>query len=105
MDDVFELGRNIGVEANRGGGSSIENRFEKNAAGLAAKGKRAGAHFVEHRAEGEKVGAGVEVFAPNLLGRHVSDGAHGAAGTGELLFVERGHGVIWTELAGGAGCG
>ncbi len=33
----------------------------------------------------EEVGAGVEIFAENLFGRHVRNGAQGGAGTGELM--------------------
>ena len=42
----------------------------------------AGYHFVQHRAEGEQVGARIEVFAARLLGRHVCDGADRRTGAG-----------------------
>jgi len=42
------------------------------------KGNRSGGHFVEHGAEGEKVGAGIEFLAESLLRRHVGDGAKDA---------------------------
>ena len=56
--------------------------------GVAAKGQRAGGHLVEHDAEGEQVGAGVEFLAARLLGRHVGDGAQWRAGAGEVLVVD-----------------
>src|SRR5262249_50067055 len=60
-------------------------------AGVAREGDPAGDHFIEHRAKGKDVAARVEFFAASLLGRHVSDGADSAAGTGEQqrLFAHR----------------
>ena len=52
-------------------------------------------HFIEHGAEAEKIGAGVEIFAASLFRRHVGDGADGRAGTGEKQMV--GGGLV-TEL-------
>src|SRR5580704_10439194 len=99
MGDVLQLRRDIGIQADRGSGRSIQNGFEENAAGFAAKRQRAGAHLVEYRAEREKVSARVQVFAPHLLGRHVSDGAERSSRAGELFFVKRNHG---SALAGRA---
>ena len=72
----------------------MQDGFEDCAARLAAEGKDAGGHFVEHRTEGEKIGAGVHCFSADLLGRHVGDGADGGAGAGELFFGHGGRGVV-----------
>ena len=50
--------------------------------------QRARGHFVEDRAEGEKIGAGVEFLGAGLLGRHVGDRAERGAGAGEMLLVD-----------------
>ena len=64
------------------------------------KGRRAGRHFVEHRAEGEQVGAGVEFFAAHLLRRHVGDRAERVPGLVRCSFVR-----WWLALAGVASGG
>ncbi len=51
--------------------------------GCAMKREGAGQHLVKDDAEGPDVGAGVGVLAAQLLGRHVGDGADGAAGVGQ----------------------
>ena len=64
----------------------MQNGFEDDAAGVSTKGKRARRHFVEDDAEGKEIAASVEIFAADLFGRHVGDGAERAAWTGEMLF-------------------
>ncbi len=64
----------------------MQNGFEDDAAGVSTKGKRARRHFVEDDAEGKEIAASVEIFAADLFGRHVGDGAERAAGAGEMLF-------------------
>src|SRR6202034_1647247 len=53
--------------------------------GFSGEGQLAGGHFVEHDGEGEEVGAGVEILAADLFGRHIGDGADGGAGSGDVL--------------------
>src|SRR5580698_4570208 len=60
VDDAFELGREIGIEARRRSGLTIEDGVEDVGGAFAAEGKLAGGHFVEDGAEREKIGAGVE---------------------------------------------
>ena len=86
VDDLFELRRNVGIEADAERRSAIQNRVEDDCRGFAAERQRAGRHLVEHGAEGKQVGAGVEFLAARLLGRHVGDRADGGAGAGEVLF-------------------
>ena len=87
IDDVFEAGGKIGIETDGRRGRAVQDGFENDTAGVATKGERARCHFVEDDAEREEVAARVEVFAADLLGRHVGDGAECAAGAGEMSFV------------------
>ena len=87
MDDLFELGRKSGIEANGRNGRAIENGIVDGGGGVALKRKLAGGHFVEDSAEGEEIGAGVEIPGARLFGRHVGDGADGAAGVSELMRI------------------
>ena len=51
--------------------------------GLALEGQASREHLVEDDPEGPDVGAGVDVLAEELLGRHVGDGPDGTAGAGQ----------------------
>ncbi len=88
VDDVLKLERQVGIQADRHQGSAIQDGVEDHAGSVAAKGREPGSHFVEDDAEGEKIGAGIEVLAPHLLGRHVGDGAEGRSGTGKVLRAD-----------------
>jgi hypothetical protein len=59
---------------------AIQDGFESNPGRVAVERTLASGHFVEHHAEGEEVGAGVELFATNLFGGHVAHGAGDHAG-------------------------
>ena len=100
-------GGKIGIEANGRYGSAVQDGFEDDAAGVSAKGKRARRHFVEDDAEGEEVAASVEIFAADLFGRHVGDGAERAAWAGEMFFPRtlRCRGVGNGVAADGSGAG
>ena len=52
----------VGIEADGGQGRAVQNRFE-NEATVALKRHSAGRHLVEHGAEGEKVGASIQILA------------------------------------------
>ncbi len=104
-DDFFESGREIGIEAKRRDGSSIEDFFEDDAGGFAVEGKLAGGHFVEDDGEGEEIGASVEIFGADLFGGHVGYGADGGAGAGEMLRVGDGRDSIAILGWLGAGVG
>ena len=99
-DGFFEARRNIGIQAHGGDRRFFEDGVEDYGGGIAAEGNRAGGHFVEDRAKAEKIAAHVESFAAGLLGRHVSDGADGGAGAGEIGFADGG-----TIESGGGGAG
>jgi len=85
VDDVLELGWEIGVQAQRGRGGAVEDCLEDGGGTFSAKREHTGRHLVEHRAEGKQVAPRVQFLAPGLLRRHVGDGADGGAGIGQLL--------------------
>ena len=108
-DDFFELEREFGIEAERRSWFAAEDFFEDDAGGFAGEGQLASGHFVEDDGEGEEVGASVEIFAADLFGRHVGDGANGGAWAGDLLRVladggERVAGIVDVLFCVGAGC-
>ncbi len=107
VDDFFEARRQVGIEADRGNRRAIQDGFEDEAAGVTAEGERAGGHFIEDDTEREEIAAGVHLFAPDLLGRHVGDGAQSGAGTGEVLGAGalRGGGVDERFTTGGDASG
>ncbi len=82
-DDFFQLRGNLFVQASGGSRRLVENRFVNHSGCVAGKGEAAGGHFIEHRAEGEQVSAGIEFLAASLLGRHIGNGADGRSRTGE----------------------
>ena len=59
-DNVFQLRWSIAVEPNRGRRIRIENCFENQSGGFAVKGQSASCHLIQHRAEGEQIGADIE---------------------------------------------
>ena len=68
VDDALQIGGHVGIEAHRRDGGCVENGFEDLGGTAAVKGERAGRHLVENDAEGEEIGAGVEIFGARLLG-------------------------------------
>ena len=89
LNDPFEFHGNFGIEADGSGRGLVQDRVNDVAGAFAAKGHRAGHHFVEHRSEGKQVGACVQFPAPHLLGRHVGDRAQHGARTGQVLFIHQ----------------
>jgi hypothetical protein len=63
----------------------VQNRIEELSRRVAAKGHYAGCHFIENRAEGEKVGSPIQSFSQCLLRRHVSNRTYGTARTRQVL--------------------
>ena len=61
----------------------IQNGFKDYGGGFPAEGRLPGGHLIQHGPEGKDVGTFIQVFAARLLGRHVSDGAHGRTVRGE----------------------
>ena len=84
IDDFLELGRKLRHQAHSGCGLAIQDRVGHHRGSFSAERQEAGGHFVEHDAEGKKIGATVEFFAPQLFWRHVSHGANGRARAGQF---------------------
>ena len=74
-------------------GVPIQNGFEDHPRTFAAERQRPGRHLVQHRAEREQVGAGIEFLASHLLRRHVGDGAQRRTGAGQMLLRVDGRGA------------
>ena len=51
------------------------------------EGQLASCHLVEHGAEGEQVGAGIQVFGLHLFRRHVTDRFQHRSGAGQVQVV------------------
>jgi hypothetical protein len=99
LNNVFELGRNLRIQTSRGSWGAIEDGIKSQAGSLTEKGQSSGRHLVENDTKRKKVGAGIEIFAANLLGRHVGNGAKGSAGAGEMLLVHGGERVYGAAIA------
>jgi hypothetical protein len=88
IDEALEFSGHFWIEANRGDWGALENGIEDNTGSFAAKGQRAGDHFIQDHAEGKEIGAGIQLLAANLFGGHVGDRTEGAAGAGEVLGID-----------------
>ena len=89
----FQLRRNIGIQPHRGTWERVQDGFEDDSRAFATEGQRPCRHLVQHRPEGEQIGARIQFLGPHLLRRHVSDGAERRAGAGQVLLRVDGHGV------------
>ena len=90
VDDVLELRRQVGVEAQGRSGRAVQNGVVDHGRGRARERLPARGHFIEHRPEGEEVSTRVEFLSSCLLGRHISNSAHGYAWTRQQFISSRG---------------
>src|ERR1700683_797374 len=90
-DDVVEGGGKIGIEVAELRGRLIENLGDESSGIVGGEGALAGSGFVENRAEGGDVTAGIGLLAAELFGVHVGQGAGGVdeivGGAGEIDFI------------------
>ncbi len=93
VDDLFQLGRQIGVDAHGGSRLAVQDGVKDYGGGVAAEGDDAGRHLVEDGSERKQVAAGVEFLALGLFRGHVRDGADGGARTGQKFDADRGGGL------------
>ncbi len=93
VDNFFELGRQVRIQADGRNWGAIQNSFGDDAGAFAAEGQYTGGHFIEHDAEGKNVGACVEFLGADLFGRHVGNGAENGARAGKL-GVSCAHGAV-----------
>ncbi len=111
VDDLFQLGRKVGIQPHCGNWVAFENRVEDDRGTIAPEGQCAGCHLVQHSAERKQIAARIQFFRARLLRRHVGDGAERRTRAGEVLVVNRaGHGVGCRgvgccNFARRAGCG
>src|ERR1700758_1158721 len=87
FDELFELGRHGGVQAQGRDGRFAEDRFKYNRAALPAKWQRASGHLVEDGAEGKNVRPRIEFAGAGLFRRHVGDRSQGGSRAGERFFA------------------
>src|SRR5208337_4763856 len=83
VDDAFKFLRQVGVQADGEYRRAAQNSVEDRRRGVASKRRNAGRHLVQDHPEGEEIATGIQLFTERLLGGHVSDGAEGAARTGQ----------------------
>src|SRR5579863_2393136 len=81
----------------------MQDGIEDGGGSVALERKAASGHFVQNDAEGEKIGARVEIFSECLFGRHVGDSAEGGAGAGEMCGVGSERSLV--AISGGRFCG
>jgi hypothetical protein len=103
VDSFFQLRRQPRIQPDRGGRSPVENGFGNNRGSFSAKRQNAGSHFVQHHAEGKKIGSAIQFLPTQLLGRHVGHGADRGSRIGEVKAGGLGNGLgIAASGAGGA---
>src|SRR5207249_7971749 len=62
VDDVFQFGRKVGIEPDRGSGSAIQNRLKDERRCVTSEGQCAGGHLVQYCSEGKQVGARIQLL-------------------------------------------
>ena len=89
-NDLFQLQRKVRIYLGRRWRRILlEDGAEDDRRRRSTESWPAAGHFIEDRAEAEKVGARVHILAPRLLGRHVGHGTHRHTWPGELFGVDR----------------
>ena len=87
VDDVLELGWNIGIHSRCRDGRTVENRIKDYSRAFAAERKHACRHFVQHHSERKKIGAGIERLGANLFRGHISHRAQHGSGPRQEQFL------------------
>ena len=102
-DDLFQLGREVGIQTQWAQGRAVEDGVKDGGRGITAKWERSCSHFIEDRAKGEQVGTRVQLLALGLFRRHISHRANRGTRAGKELFAgdSATHG---TDGAGSVGC-
>ena len=103
-NDLFELGRQIGVESNGRNWNAIKDRLENQSRALPSEGHRSGRHLVQHRPKRKQIRLCVQFLRPHLLRRHVRDGSYSRAGTRQMLRVNLRSGKCWLVASRAFGC-
>ena len=99
VDDAFQFGGQFRVQAPGRYRGPVQDGIEDDRGGSAGKRQAPCRHLVEDGAEGKEIGAGVKLFAPRLLGRHIGHCAESDPGAGQVFFGSGGG----SGRGGGAG--
>jgi hypothetical protein len=86
VDDLFQFRRQFGIHAPGSSRRTIQNSFDNHAGGIGTERLSAGGHLIQHGSETEEVRACVQLFATNLLRRHIVERAHGGARRGDKFI-------------------
>ena len=89
-DDVFQVRRQIRIQADQRGWRPVQDGIEDGPGGVPLERKESGRHLVQQNAERKQVSASVQRLSQHLLRRHVGDRAQRRAGTGEIVLGNRG---------------
>jgi hypothetical protein len=88
QNDLFEPRGQCRPDLLRPAGLLVQDGAGNHRAGCAAKRRLAGGHLVQHESEREQIRADVDVFAAQLLRRHIGDRADRATVLGERAIGE-----------------
>ena len=83
VDGIDQPRRRVGLQHGRRHRRPIQDRVEHHRRRRAGEGLLSCHHLVQHEAQREDVGTGVDLFAARLFRRHVGDSAQRGAGHGE----------------------
>ena len=76
-DDALEIVRYVGIQATNRNRAAVQDQVVGHSRGRALKRNGARRHLVQHHAQREEVGAGIDGLSAHLFGRHINDGARG----------------------------
>ena len=68
VDDPFQFCWQIGIQANRRHGITLQNRIDDHSGALATERQGACRHLVKHSTKRKQIRANVQLFHSNLLG-------------------------------------
>jgi hypothetical protein len=100
VDDVFQLGRNVAIEPDCRRRIRIQYGIEDQRSSFTMERQRSRCHFVQNRAEGKQVGAGIQLLALGLLRGHVGNCTERGTRAGQVIRIHRtGRGVERSDVA------
>jgi len=86
VNDPFQFGGQVGIQPYRGHGRLVQDGIKQVGGRGSPEWQLGGGHLVQHRPEGEQVGAGVKLASARLLRRHICGCAHRRTRTGKMRF-------------------
>jgi hypothetical protein len=104
VNDPFEFGGQVRVQAHSGRALSVQNCFEDHSRAFAPERHCTLCHLYSTVPKENKSLRASSSFAGGLLRRHIGDGAKCGAGTGEMLIVDvAGHAICQYTLRSSCG--